>query len=754
MSAPAWSRQLPPPALRTLPLTTKLHAGQTLESYVEAVAHQHQVPPRIIMCRVGFDFDARSHLLLSDVDDVVLSNLSQITRTSTEQLHRATLDYYASNGLIGKEHRGELLARETGSRFCPRCLIESPTVWQQRWHLNWTFACLRHRRLLEDCCRVCGHPPRSTENRRTLPLDPWRCHNRVAAATGRNQPCNTDLGGTARDTLHPDHPVLRCQRIVFDLIGSPTRAASAEVRLCGIAVPTRDALAAMSFLIRRATVAGYEIGDAVAHHLGAPRRIGMTYTPDNDDSPQARLVQAARSATAMAGYATAAADVLSAPTLARAAEALERFDDSAHGTPPPLLEERFGYINRDHAWRSAEDRFQSRRPSKLIDAIEIVARSPGFTPAQHLSFRTANRIPRFPIDPHTRGIPWPHTRRELVSAREVPQVLWPAATYLLPRATHKDTGALEVTAAMMMLRMGSFQRWNPIALHLALPATFARTAHSVLAKLAKNEMLTETVYVLDGLVDAIANQHPPIDYARRRWIFRELTHPGRGWRRACNDADIIATERRRRFMGHALFELLTGSDARLRSHMPIPAGEERTAYKSFMKTERSHLDTALRIEAERLLLRHRIDEPIDWSPDFDPGTGRWHTDPGDVHRLLAGWNTASRRDSMRQSSRDHTGKILQTVIDSELFPRVMNDIHKFHDSGKLYGPLAFIAVKDMYVVDDGGWTFGASGQTLLENLRHTFTGTFDLEHWDNILDPGIPDNCNSEIEQTPYLQAI
>lgn len=313
----------------------------------------------------------------------------------------------------------------------------------------------------------------------------------------------------------------------------------------------------------------------------------------------------------------------------------------------------------------------------------------------------------------------------------MPQTLWRSVIDQLPRATEQDTGALETVVSMMMLRLGTFTRWNPTAVQLALPASFARTSHAVMRRMVQADMFDETLYVLDQLHDCLCATTPPIDYARRRWVFRDLHEPGRGWRQACKAAGIVATERRQQFLGQLLYELLTGSGARLRIYHALPAGEVRVAYKQFSQMLPAELHDFLLLQAEKQLLRHRINEPISWQPTFDYDDG-WRGPPPNLQRQLPGWTSPSRRDTLRQSSRERTFQHVLDAVTTGDADEVLIDVIAMVSIGKLMrGPRLELAFEDLYEVDGHRWVFGDVGVEVAKLLQHTLGDAIDVAHWES-----------------------
>lgn len=646
-------------ANRILPVPIRVRPGQSLPSYIDTLAYTYRTDVESVL--VTLDLTAPQLSLLNlDEDIEALRRLAALAQVPVEIVASGTMARYRNAGVAPKNRARSLqqprhwttFARSSGSRFCPACLQDDPLVWKVEWHLYWTFACPIHLCLLTDKCPDCGRIPYSGEVREPHQVDPWRCHHRPA---GRRHPhCGRDLRSVGRLALSARHPVVEAQRRVNGMIGGGATGDLTTV-VCGAAVPRAEAVLAASQLIRRAITRRLPRELAVSHNLGPPTRIALGgHDLSTCTTPQAALSVAVADAATFAELAAIAVDCLSAPSFARASSDLERYDELGRAVAGECSRsEDLTNTDPQQPVRASIPRHQTRRRSPIVDAIDIAGRADDMTPSDKLAFRTQNAIPHYPQTPTAAApVRWP-AAASAVTARNIPQKLWTTVTDELPRASGKETGALEIVGAMMTVRIGSHQRWKLIAIELGLPSDFSRTANAVISKLAVAGVFDETAYVLDNLREVLDRDPPPIDYARRRWTFRELQDPGRGWRRACRSAGIVATERRRHFLGHALFELLTGGDARYRpTEHVLPAGELRVAYKHFITHESPRVNVFLRRQAEALLLRHRIDEPIDWFPRFELPAG-WKSPDAHLERTLPGWNSPSRSNSLRKSSRDH-----------------------------------------------------------------------------------------------------
>jgi hypothetical protein len=273
-----------------------------------------------------------------------------------------------------------------------------------------------------------------------------------------------------------------------------------------------------------------------------------------------------------------------------------------------------------------------------------------------------------------------------VPARLVPQVAWGTVAAALSRRGAQDTGADGAALSMALVRCGTYTEWTQIAAWLALPGVGKSTLAAFWRHLARDGRLEEVLAGINALAEALTRDPPPIDYARRRHVFRDLdpATPAR-LRRACHAVGLALTGRRRRHATMMLWETITGGDIRFHdgSLAPLDPGD-RTEYALFRDSNAGELADWLAVEAERLLLRHRIDEPVTWQPEpAGPAGQAWRSPPPDLARRLPGWDTPSRQGTMRRAARDHTASALARRL-----PRPPDGRGSSHASGTQPAPAA------------------------------------------------------------------
>jgi hypothetical protein len=426
-------------------------------------------------------------------------------------------------------------------------------------------------------------------------------------------------------------------------------AGARPVTAAGLEVPPAAALAAAAALMRYAVLQEGDLAARCVTHLAAgPAGEGLALPPPEPAGSAAGVYAAVTGDPALFGTAAAlAADILAAPTLTAAAGTVGWMltPDGRRTTPA------------GDRWLSKLEAAATGSP--LADAIVLRQRAAHLTPATRLTYRTAGALPRRPGRPQQE---WPSAPGRLTSvpARLVPQVAWGSVAAALSRRGVQDTGADGAALSMALVRCGTYDDWSQIAAWLALPGAGKATLSVFWKRLNRDGRLEEVLAGIDALAEALTADPPPIDYARRRHAFHDL-HPVTPARlcRACHADGLVLTGRRRRHATMMLWETLTGGDIRFHGGGLAPRDpDDRTEYALFRDNGGTGLADWLALEAERLLLRHRIDEPVTWQPEpAGPAGQAWRSPQPDLGRRLPGWGTPSRQETMRRAARDHTASV-------------------------------------------------------------------------------------------------
>jgi hypothetical protein len=136
--------------MRTLPLRVPVTPGESLHSWLEALARRNGLTVGRLLPALGWQTPHQFSRLMVNVPAPILRGIEYQAGLPLGRLDDAVLDRYLP----------VMPVRRAGSRYCPRCLAASGGRWLLAWHLPWVFACTTHRILLCDTCPGCGHVPR------------------------------------------------------------------------------------------------------------------------------------------------------------------------------------------------------------------------------------------------------------------------------------------------------------------------------------------------------------------------------------------------------------------------------------------------------------------------------------------------------------------------------------------------------------------------------------------------------------------
>lgn len=208
---------------RTLPLFVAPIQGESLESWLEAIAARHEAPFGEIVRRCAIPAKAlRAPWLIGHtsgnyrhVSAITGVNAAAVRAMTRHPQHQPTaeLDY---GQLQGRTSGWE---RRPSSRLCARCLASNGGRWMSHWRLNWSFACPIHHCLLTDLCPGCGGLQRQHAHPRRRVPSPGRCARIHPTATrGSSSTCATDLTTASPLSLERAPAIVRVQQQVAELL--------------------------------------------------------------------------------------------------------------------------------------------------------------------------------------------------------------------------------------------------------------------------------------------------------------------------------------------------------------------------------------------------------------------------------------------------------------------------------------------------------------------------------------------------------
>ena len=617
-----------------LAVTRTMRSGQDLQSFLELVAGDNSLSVSELLRAHGEKAPQGPYDLLSG-PEIDWARIGHALSIGAESLRSATFHSIPFEAAIAERwinpeayqrqgHRRDQRLRRSGARYCPACLVGRDGAWKLRWYLPTAVACTKHLVLLVDACPECGRVPHSGEKRLTaVPADANRCQHPKAVSKDAKRPgrparCGTDLTSAAARGLDHGHPVIAAQQMVDHVL---TALVSGEqLTACGLSVPATVVLNALVRIVNWLSMWQVDLADAVAAHLTPGRRISAStgYRLSEHAAGPGPIFAAHLSAAQYGVQLAAAADILSAPHLEAAAQALERYEDLKHSPPAHGAPFTRTFIRQ-----------QDRSDSALATAITLTRDRDTMKVADQLSYRMYSLVPR---KPNRIGAPvaWPAAESSLrnLEPKHLPQSLWSSITVTLPRLAQKDTGAQAVSSSLILARMGTHTRWFELAAQFQLSSSSARTVSAHLQRLAEDDLLDHTLTLLDQYWDVLACSPPPIDYDQRRWVFRRPPALDADLDRQITRLDVARTETTRHFVSVRLWETLTGSDARFTALGPLLApGRKRTEYRAFHNRFGAPLRHAIESAATRALETAGIDEPAQWEPSIDGRPSRHRAVP-------------------------------------------------------------------------------------------------------------------------------
>jgi hypothetical protein len=147
------------PAERALPIRVPVTPGESLDSWLAALARRNGMPVNALLPALGWPPPRRPYSLVHGVPAPTLRRVERQTGLPPGRLDQAVFDRYDQ---LGPARRGN-------GRHCPHCLSETDGRRPLRWRLlPWVFACTDHHVLLRG-----GHPGADTPDPpRLAPDDP------------------------------------------------------------------------------------------------------------------------------------------------------------------------------------------------------------------------------------------------------------------------------------------------------------------------------------------------------------------------------------------------------------------------------------------------------------------------------------------------------------------------------------------------------------------------------------------------------
>ena len=628
--------------VRSLPIRVVPLPGEAIDSWLEAIAHRTGTPFVDLDTALRPDDSTAAgrvrrpnlwpmHLRPNEMDTIAAA--ADLPATVVEAMTLARYDGVALslNGRKGRAAAGLPWGRGRRSRYCPDCLADSGGRWQLQWRLGCVFACTEHHCLLADTCPRCESFQRCRRPLREVVPSPGGCAHR-SADTARPRGltrCGGDLTSAPVMRLRPDHPAIRAQQRVLDVLaaGRGTFGVYAD-RPFGARVVLADLHAISSRVLVYGSIE--EIAERVPADLADTlTRIRSAPAPEAPALRRSEL-SGASGAIATAVAVTTAMTVLDRPDIAGAGEALRWL---VHGGRRLGLPVDAGTMCD---WGSAT--------STTLAAIQLAALRPLFVRAvDQLRYRSAAALPSYPS-----------TSAVAVdaAARRIPTLLWPEWSLRFTVAPCSPAQVRPALSVALML-VGTAGRLGEAADRLG-SAVRADGVTRTLACLRNSPRWDDSLIALTRLADHLAAEPPPIDYDRRRQLDYRALLPDERWHKICRRTGIApGAGQKADFARCLLFERLSGLPAS-RSPFLAPADYDVRAKRAqFPRTLTPALAELLDEAARRFLDDHGLgEEPVYWHPppDLLDGLDLPGPDPGTVD-LAALHDLARERTALSEIAR-------------------------------------------------------------------------------------------------------
>jgi hypothetical protein len=536
-----------------------------------------------------------------------------------------TLAHYDQRALridLDRRHvnRRVLWGRARGSRFCPDCLADSGGRWNLAWRLGWAFACPLHRRLLADCCPRCDRVQRERPRSGWTVPQPSICGNPPSAPDrGPSGGCGLDLTLTRTLLLPEDHPALRAQDRLLEIIESGTAAFGSYT---GNPQPTQSALADIRALGGRVLA---DLPESTIANLLPPDLADGHLLPDPGSRLASRAIErpgfmAPPRAVSTAGAVTIALRVLEHREVHEAGAVMRGLLET--------MREELGQISATSidSW--------GRGLSPVLNAVHLAALAPSLRPSDQLRFRTVTAMPSRPNLTDTEL-----TRR----TRKIPAMFWPSWAVRLAPSDGVYHRVLAPVLASALLVIGSKTNLDAAAQRLGA-ATEGTEISRILQLLDDQPHWPATMTALIRLAGYLDTHDVPIDYRRRRRLNYTGLLPHEYWVGICRRTGTPPGKgRREQVVRSQLFQRISG--------LPIEAapgylsGGEAPFRAEVARTAALHTPE-LAAEFDQLaiefLASHGVrDEPVTWRPPLSlldgldlPGPDPARIDIPHLHRII------------------------------------------------------------------------------------------------------------------------
>lgn len=221
-----------------LPIVVWPEDGESFQSWIRRYCARLRVSPTVLYKAFGLTSKETSLVASSHgfgLPAAVVAKLTVATRIPASVLRDTTFDRYERVPSLefDQVHRVRRLRgwiKGTHTRFCRQCLAESGGVFQLKWQLGWTFACVKHNAVLTDWCWSCQGPVAVAPPRLQKSPRPFVCYRHLSQKSDKSRVvCKADVTAGEIEPLSVQDPVIDAQIFVdalFEQRDSPEAAAN------------------------------------------------------------------------------------------------------------------------------------------------------------------------------------------------------------------------------------------------------------------------------------------------------------------------------------------------------------------------------------------------------------------------------------------------------------------------------------------------------------------------------------------------
>lgn len=594
-------------AIRRLPLRIPPADGESFASYVDRLAYDMDTPLIALLHAIGLIDDEHDKAIGAGYG-IALSS-ERLTRVATtldlseQRISQLFLSHYQGVAVdvtdFDPDERASVAkvafrewAYFSGSHLCPACLSESGGVWQLKWKLPWSFACIRHDTLLADTCPQCerriGMARQDGSSRprfiSRVPK-PGYCSNAQPpgiAATGlAAMPCGQPLTEIAVEPLQNYRRLLVAQETIDRILETSSVTVGGEE------------VATLEYFRTLRSLCALQLYAAKVLDLGTlPRTVADSfgsYVADRDsraeDRERIRLsggdfrsgrrtryyIGAPKSVQLMAAVVTVAVEMLG----------------TGDASDTDLLDKVTWLFERT-----------SERDRRALDML------PGyFSFSPHLKrvfdqWRLPTRS--FTTKLQTSASTDSVSSTPALNVNHVPQLLWDECYQEMFADLIVGVRAENVrrVCSMSLVRLTGDYTWKEAAEALELPVKegygMANKVVSLLNSTDNTDMFTSR---LQELAQRIASDPERIDYGLRRRVLADLNDiTPEDWKAICEEAEVYTGKRggKSRYAATWLWSHLTEGDYRLSPGFIEKDGEsQREMYRRFVKNDLKPLQIVL-----------------------------------------------------------------------------------------------------------------------------------------------------------------